>query len=168
MQLEEYKNKEESMEENEDDDYLSDYEEENILSDKTYLYKESNLKKKFNVSFYFDLNKNKKFVFPVYTEFFDCDKYHIYDLIKYVVKKINNANIAIKHENKNYSVSLKDIEDEENKDFYINNYEIKPFDSFNKKCFSKFSSDALLKTIENENIIFSVKNVLNIMLVEQF
>ena len=156
------------MEENEDDDYLSDYEEENILSDKTYLFKENNKMKKFNVSFYFDLNKDKKFYIPIHTDYFDSDKYHIYDLIKYVVKKLNDSNIVIKNGNKNYTVSLKDIEDEDNIDFYINNYEIKPFDfSINRDC-SNYSSKALLKSIEEENIIFYVKNVLNIIFIEQF
>ena len=85
-------------------------------------------------------------------DYFDVDEFHAYDLIKYVVKKLNNSNIKIKNNNKNYSFSLKDVEDEENIDFYINNYEIKPFEILPKKECSNYSSKALLNSIEEENI----------------
>ena len=118
--------------------------------------------------FYFDFNKNKKFVLPINIESFNVADYHIYDLIKYVVKKINNSNIVVKDNNINYSVSLKDIEEEENIDFYINNYEIKPFDFWSKKDCPIYSSKDSLKTIEEENISFFSKNPLNVLLMKQF
>ena len=94
--------------------------------------------------------------------------FHIYDLIIYIVKKINNSNIIIKDNNIKYSVSLRDVEglEEENIDFYINNYEIKPFDSLTKKDFPNFSPTSPLKSINEENISFFSKNPLNILLIK--
>ena len=138
MLLEEKKIMEEVNEEFDEDNYFSDLEEENTYMESAQClnFKEINIIKKFNVYFYFDFNKNKKFVLPINTENFNIADFHIYDLIKYIVKKINNSNIVVKDNNINYSVSLKDIEDEENIDFYINNYEIKPFDFWTKKKLS--------------------------------
>lgn len=174
IQLEEMKLKgllnEES--DNDNDDYLSDFEEEEniqIVNNK-YINNEINLIKKFNVQFYFDFKENKKYVLPISIENFNVANFHIYDLIIYIVKKINNSNIIIKDNNIKYSVSLRDVEglEEENIDFYINNYEIKPFEILPKKECSNYSSKALLNSIEEENITFCTKNILNIMLVEQF
>ena len=56
-------------------------------------------------------------------------------------------------------------------DFYIKNYEIKPCKKKNfmpKTDCPSFSSSALLKNIEKENISFVSKNNLNIMLLEKF
>ena len=135
----------------------------NIKIDNNYL-------KKYKIYFYFKLNENK-FIFPIITDFFNVNTQYIYDLIKNIVKKINDKNIIINYNNNNnYIVSLRDIEDDENLDFYINNYEIKP--SKKKKFIPKsdcpsFSSFSLLKNIENENISFISKNSLNIMLREK-
>ena len=135
MLLEEKKIMEEANEEFDEDNYFSDFEEENTYMESAQClnFKEINIIKKFNVYFYFDFNKNKKFVLPINTENFNVADFHIYDLIKYIVKKINNSNIVVKDNNINYSVSLKDIDEEDNIDFYINNYEIKPFDFWTKK-----------------------------------
>jgi hypothetical protein len=171
MLLEERKIMEEANEEFDEDNYFSDLEEENAYMESTQSlnYKEIIRIKKFNVYFYFDFNKNKKFVLPINIESFNVADYHIYDLIKYVVKKINNSNIVVKDNNINYSVSLKDIEEEEeNIDFYINNYEIKPFDFWTKKDCPIYSSKDSLKTIEEENISFFSKNPLNVLLMKQF
>ena len=171
MLLEERKIMEEANEEFDEDNYFSDLDEENVYteSDQCLNFKEINRIKKFNVYFYFDFNKNKKFVLPINIESFNIDDFYIYDLIKYVVKKINNSNIVVKDNNINYSVSLKDIDDdEENIDFYINNYEIKPFDFWTKKDCPIYSSKDSLKTIEEENISFFSKNPLNVLLMKQF
>ena len=171
MLLEERKIMEEANEEFDEDNYFSDLDEENVYteSDQCLNFKEINRIKKFNVYFYFDFNKNKKFVLPINIESFNVADYHIYDLIKYVVKKINNSNIVVKDNNINYSVSLKDIDDdEENIDFYINNYEMKPFDFWTKKDCPIYSSKDSLKTIEEENISFFSKNPLNVLLMKQF
>ena len=168
MLLEEKKIMEEANEEFDEDNYFSDLEEENTYMESAQClnFKEINIIKKFNVYFYFDFNKNKKFVLPINTENFNIADFHIYDLIKYIVKKINNSNIVVKDNNINYSVSLKDIEDEENIDFYINNYEIKPFDSLTKNDFRNFSPTDPLKSINEENISFFSKNPLNILLIK--
>jgi hypothetical protein len=75
---------------------------------------------------------------------------------------------VVKDNNINYTVSLKDIDDQENIDFYINNYEIKPFDFWTKKDCPIYSSKDSLKTIEEENISFFSKNPLNVLLMKQF
>ena len=170
MLLEEKKIMEEVNEEFDEDNYFSDLEEENTYMESAQClnFKEINIIKKFNVYFYFDFNKNKKFVLPINTENFNVADFHIYDLIKYIVKKINNSNIVVKDNNINYSVSLKDIDEEDNIDFYINNYEIKPFDFLSKKDFPIYSSKDSLKTIEEENISFFSKNPLNVLLMKQF
>ena len=153
-----------------EDEYLSDLdEEENIYVENIqYLNNEINLIKKFNVYFYFDFNLNKKFVLPINTENFNVADLHIYDLLKYIVKKINNSNIVIKNNNINYSVSLKDIDEEDNIDFYINNYGIKPFNFWAKNDCPIYSSNDSLKSIEEENITFFSKNSLNVLLMKQF
>ena len=170
MLLEEKKIMEEANEEFDEDNYFSDLEEENTYMESAQClnFKEINIIKKFNVYFYFDFNKNKKFVLPINTENFNVADFHIYDLIKYIVKKINNSNIVVKDNNINYSVSLKDIDEEDNIDFYINNYEIKPFDFWSKKDCPIYSSKDSLKTIEEENISFFSKNPLNVLLMKQF
>ena len=55
---------EDSENDNYNEDYLSDFEEEeNIkITNNKYLNNEINLIKKFNVYFYFDFNENKKYV----------------------------------------------------------------------------------------------------------
>ena len=75
IQLEEMKLKgllnEES--DNDNDDYLSDFEEEeniHIVNNK-YINNEINLIKKFNVQFYFDFKENKKYVLPISIENFN-------------------------------------------------------------------------------------------------
>ena len=166
MQLEEFKNKEETEEEGEFADFLSDCEDQE--EETNYLNREFNIKKKYNVYFNFELNRNKKYSMKVKTDYFDVDEFHAYDLIKYVVKKLNNSNIKIKNNNKNYSFSLKDVEDEENIDFYINNYEIKPFDFWTNKNCSVLSPTDSLKLIKEENISFFSKNPLNVLLMKQF
>ena len=118
--------------------------------------------------FYFNFNKSKQYVIPVYTENFNIYETRIYDLIKYIVKKINNSNIIIKDNNIDYSVSLKDTEEEDNIDFYINNYKIKPFEFWTKNDCIDFSPNSLIKSINEENINFFAKNPLNIMLIEKF
>ena len=84
---------------------------------------------------------------------------HIYDLIIYIIKKINRSNFIIKENNIKYSISLRDVEGikEENIDFYVNNYEIKPFDFWTNKDCSIFSPTDSLKLIKEENISFFFK-----------
>ena len=129
---------------------------------------ETNLKK-FKVFLYFEINGNNKYVFPIETDFFNIEKQHIYELLKNIVKKINNKNIIINYKNINYMISLKDCEDND-KNFYIKNYELKPCKKTNfipKNYLPSFSSTSLLKNIINERLSFVSKNNLNIMLIEK-
>ena len=158
------------MEESDENDYLSDLEEENFKFEgyqkNNNINYETNVIKNFNVCFYFDLNKDKKYSFNFNTDEFNANEYHIYNLIEYIVKKINDSNIVIKYNNDNYSVSLKDI-DEENIDFYINNYEIKPFEFWTEKDCKSFSPEEMIKSINEEKIIFFSKNPLNVLLMKK-
>ena len=174
--MEELKNREDLNIISDEDEYLSDYEEENnyIMNDKNSI-DDGNIKKnvivikKFKVKFYFDFNKNKKITIPINTDSFNVNETYGYDLIKYIVKKINNSNFIIKDDkNIKYTISLKDIDEEENIDFYINNYEIKPFESWTKKNYTNYCSTSLLKSINEGNIIFFSKNPLNIMLMKKY
>ena len=168
IQLEEMKFKDEIIEDNNEDDYFTDSEEENNYKNERRISRiEENIIKKFKVNFYFDFNKDKKFLVPITTDSFNADDFHIYDLIKYIVKKINDSNIIIKDNNDNYSVSLKDT-DEEDQDFYINNYELKPFDYWTNKYYEDYSPEETIKSIKEENINFFSKNPLNIFLMKQF
>ena len=161
-----------SKEYSENDNYYDDFEDEeknNNIEKNKYLNNEINLIKKFNVYFYFDFNENKKYVWPISIENFYVAELHIYDLIIYIIKKINHSNFIIKDNNIKYSVSLRDVEGikEENIDFYVNNYEIKPFDFLKKKDSSIFSPTDSLKLINEENISFISKNSLNVLLIKQ-
>ena len=159
-------------EDSDSDNYYDDFEDEekncNNVNNK-YLNDEINMIKKFNVYFYFDFNENKKYVWPISIENFYVAELHIYDLIIYIIKKINHSNFIIKDNNIKYSVSLRDVEGikEENIDFYVNNYEIKPFDFLKKKNSSIFSPTDSLKLINEENISFISKNSLNVLLIKQ-
>ena len=130
-------------------DYLSDCDEEDYYKNENkYIYRETNIIKKFNVTFYFEFNQKKKYVIPISTENLNVNDFYIYDLIRYIIKKINNSNINIKDSEANYSVSLKDI-DEDNKDFYVNNYEFKPYNFWSTKdCKKYFSTDLLNSATE--------------------
>ena len=81
--------------------------------------------KSFKVYFYFEINKDCNFIFPIESDKFNIEKQYIYELLKNIVKLINNKNIIINHNNIKYNISLKDCEDN-NDDFYIENYELKP------------------------------------------
>ena len=146
-------------EDSDSDNYYDDFEDEekncNNVNNK-YLNDEINMIKKFNVYFYFDFNENKKYVWPIIIENFYVAELHIYDLIIYIIKKINRSNFIIKDNNIKYSVSLRDVDGikEENIDFYVNNYEIKPFDFWTNKDCSIFSPTYSLKLIKEENISF--------------
>ena len=157
----------------EESDYLSEFNDElkelkieNISGDEN-----ENKVKNYNIYFYLNLNKENSFIFPIKSDFFKINKQYIYELIKNIVKKINNENINIKYNSKDYIISLKDIEDDDDFDFYIKNYELKPCKKKNfmpKSDCPNYSSSSLLKNIEKENISFVSKLPLNIMIREKF
>ena len=116
-------------------------------------------------------NKDNIFNFKIRTCFFDINNQYVYELIKNVVKIINDKKICVQINTINYVISLKDIEDEENMDFYMKIYELKLCSKknyFPKDDLPCFSSSSLLNIIENDNISFISKNPLNIMLREKF
>lgn len=124
--------------------------------------------KKLKIFFYLNINDNV-FILPIETDYFSINNQSVYELIKNIVKKINEKKIVIKIKSINYLISLQDIEDEDDYTFYINNYEIKPCKKRNhypKDDSPNYSYTTLLKNIEFKNISFMSKNPLNIMLRE--
>ena len=88
--------------------------------------KDFNIIKKYKIYFYLKLNNNS-YIFPIISDNFFINKQYVYELIKNIVKKINEKNITINFNNNNYIISLRDIEeDDANFEFYIKNYELKP------------------------------------------
>ena len=127
--------------------------------------------KKFSIYFYFVFNQNKKYIIHICTETFNANNFHVHELIEYIVHEINNANIIIKYNNIDYSISLKDIEENnenEKLEFYSNNYEIKPYNFLTKNNTRNFCSSSLIKSIDEENIVLLSKEVLNIMILKKF
>ena len=172
MKIEESNNKEDIEQEFNDEDYFSDFDD-NYTSDESNKVNNNHTEiKNFNIYFYFEYNKRKQYIIPISTESFNVNNIHIIDLIKYVIYKINNSNILIKYDDIDYSISLKDLEDddEENEklEFYNDNYEIKPFEFWTKNNCLSYSSSSLLSEIKEENLTFVSKNTLNIMLVKKF
>jgi len=94
----------------------------------------------------------------------------VYDLIRYIIKQINNESLTINNNSKKYIISLKESENEDN-NFYINNFEV-------RKCMEKtlkpnkelppYESNLLLNKIKEDRISLICKNNLNIMLFEKY
>ena len=159
---------EEKEECNSKNDFSDDFPENIHLSK----YNENNLNdyKQFEIYFYCVINGNE-YIFPIKTDFLNVKKEFGYDLIKNIVKKINNNNLIVISNSIKNIISLKDIEDDDNKDFYINNYELrhcKKKSMMPKHDLPAFSSYYLLEKLSNERISFISKNSLNIMLTEKF
>ena len=173
MKIEESNNKENIEQVFDDDDYFSDLDENYNSDESQYINNNRTQIKKFNIFFYFEFNKRKQFIIPISTESFNVNNIRVIDLIKYIIYKINNSNIIVKYNDDDYSISLKDLEDddddeEEKLDFYNNNYEIKPYEFWNKNNSTSYCTSSLLSTINEENITFTSKNTLNVMLMKKF
>ena len=164
----------------EDEEFLKEGNPENGLEDceNEFNSKKSDVKKnneddlvKFDAYFYFKINDEKEFIFPVKSEPFNIDEQHVYELIKNIVKKINEKNIIINYKDSKYIVSLKDSENENDIEFYIKNYELKPCKKKNfmpKNDCPSYSPNSLLKNVDKKIFSFVSKSSLNIMLIEQF
>lgn len=113
--------------------------------------------KKVNIYFYLNFME-KRFVFPIISDIIIANVYKN-ELIQKIVKIINDKLFKININSIIYIISLKDIENDEDMNFYSKNYELK---SVKNKNFSNF----IFKNNENENIIFHSKNSLNIMIRE--
>ncbi len=131
----------------------------------------NNNQKQFTVYFYFKLNVNNEFNFPIESDLLDVDNQYGYDLIENIINKINNNTINITYNCQKYCVSLKNCENNNKKQFYIDNYELRPcskktlkpkFDS------PTFSSSILLYNFNDKNISMVCKNNLYIFLIEKF
>jgi hypothetical protein len=127
--------------------------------------------KKFKIYFYVKINENNEFVFPIKSDFINIKKKCVCDLIKHIVKKINNKKIVIRINSKEYTLSLKDSDDDSNNIFYDSNYELKEYAPKNLNSINHsdgYSSNILLKELVNKKICFTPKNPINIMLVEHY
>ena len=174
LKLDELKNK------SEDDDYFKELNDGNEFDEFENEFdsnsKRLNLAKnnedkyaKYNVYFYFKLDGNKEYIFQIQSDIFNKSKQYVHELIKNIIKKINEKNITINFNNVDYIVSLKDTEDED-VDFYIKNYELKPCKKKNfkpKNDCPSFSSNSLLENFDNKLISFISKNSLNVMIREK-
>ena len=135
-----------------------------------YIENNSNNYSNFKVYFYFEINKDYNFVFPIESDIFNIEKQYIYDLLRNIVKIVNNKNITVNYKGFNYIISLKDCEDK-NKDFYIKNYELKHCKKVKytpKDYLPSYSSNSILKNIIKERISFVSKDPLNIMLIQKY
>lgn len=126
-----------------------------------------NIYKKFEVYFYIELNNTEHFIFPIESDLLNVNNQYISDLIKNIVKKINENSFIIKYNSTEFNLSLKENEnDNEDNTFYINNYEVrlcKKKTLIPKFDLPNFSPNSLLSNIMNEKISFISKSPLNIM-----
>ena len=125
----------------------------------------------FDAYFYFKINGEKEYIFPIKSDLFNINDRHVYELIKNIIKKINEKHIIINYNDIKYIISLKDLENENDIEFYIKNYEFKPCKKKNfmpKNDSPSYSSNSLLKNIDKKFLSFVSKSPLNIMLIEQF
>ena len=125
----------------------------------------------FKIYFYFQLDGNKEFIFPIESDSLNINTQYGYELIDNIINKINNMSIIINYNLKEFIISLKNSEDNNSEQFYMNNYELR---FCNKKTLKPkfdlppFSSNCLLENIQEERISFICKNNLNIILIEKY
>ena len=126
---------------------------------------------KFDAYFYFKINEENEFIFPIQSDLFNIDEQYVHELIKNTVKKINEKNIIINYNDNKYLISLKVSEDESDIDFYVKNYEFKPCKKKNfmpKNDSPSYSPYSLLKNVDKKIFSFMSKSPLNIILIEKF
>ena len=134
-------------------------------------YKIKNNIKKFKVYFYFNLNEKNEYIFPFESDLLNIDNQYGYDLIQNIIKKINNESLVINYDSKDYILSVKENQNDDTKNFYINNFEIR---KCQKKTFKPkddvppFSPELLLNNILDDTISFICKNNIYIILIEKF
>ena len=134
-------------------------------------YKIKNNIKKFKVYFYFNLNEKNEYIFPFESDLLNIDNQYGYDLIQNIIKKINNESLVINYDSKDYILSIKESQNDDKKNFYINNFEIR---KCKKKTFKPkddvppFSPELLLNNILDDTISFICKNNIYIILIEKF
>ena len=128
--------------------------------------------KSFKVYFHLKINENKDKLLHIKTDELNIKQHNGYDLIKNIIKKINEKKFIISKDSIKYVLSIKDCDESNNNDFYKKNYELKigsTGDNDNiKDNSSNFPLASLLKNIVNRKIFFDCQNPLNIMLTEKF
>jgi len=153
-----------------EDNFSDEFNENDSTNLEIFNFSELNNMKKFNVYFYFNLNNKKEYNFFIESDLLDINNQYGYDLIKNIIKKINNECLAINKDSRSFILSLKDCENGDN-DFYINNFELR---KSNKKTLKPnkdlppFCPNLLLNNIVDDNISLICKNNINIMLFEKY
>ena len=154
----------------EEDEFSEEFgENDNFNLGKTNI-SEINLMKKFKVYFYFNLNKKNEYNFFIESDLLNINNQYGYDLIRNIIKKVNNECRVINNDSKNFIISLKDCENEDDS-FYINNFELRKCKKTNlkpNKELPPFSSKLLLNNILDDSISLTCKNNIYIMLIEKY
>jgi len=163
LQMEELKNKKKMISEFDDDistdGYDLDFQEssrqskESVNSINSY----ENIFSKFDIEFPFYFNK-KEFIISIESDVFNLNEERVEGLIKNVIKKINEKNITFQENKDTYIISLKDCEEDTDKEFYKDNYELK-----NNYCIN-YPHMSLLNEIKETTLNLNCKNSLNIMI----
>lgn len=126
--------------------------------------------KKFKVYFFFNLNEKNEYIFPFESDLLNINEQYGYDLIKNIIRKINNKSLVINYDSKDYILSIKENESDDKINFYINNFEIRKYKIETSKLNNEvppFSSELLLNKIPDDSISFICKNNIYIMLIEK-
>jgi len=129
--------------------------------------------KQFEIYFFLKLNNDAEYVFPVQSDYLNIKENYGFELIKNIIPKINDKNIVVENNSVKYIVSLRDSESEEEdiKEFYSKNYELKACtkETFKpKEDMPCYSPTMLLEEFINKKISLVSKNDLNIMLTEKY
>ena len=181
LHLEEIKQKNEIVNINKDiedistDEYDHEFElEENKVGYKPPIKSSVNIRSqnsfsKFDIYFSFTYNKNEVLL-SLESDVFNLNKNTIQDLTENIIKKINDKNYMFKVNKINYILSLKDCEEDVDKDFYTDNYALIDYNNPKKSCNNfdniKYPSDLFLKDIKSSKLRLVCKSPLNIMIRE--
>jgi hypothetical protein len=162
LQMEELKNKKNIQSELDDistDEYDVDFEENSIQNKQNVnsINQNENIFGKFEINFPFKFNQ-KEFIISIESDLLELNKNTTEDLIKNIIKKINGKNIFFRENKYTYIISLKDCEEEMDKEFYKDNYEL-----IQNSCI-KYPYELLLNKIKENKFNLSCKNSLNIMI----
>ena len=141
------------------DEYDVDFEENSIQSKQSVnsINQNENIFGKFEINFPFKFNQ-KEFIISIESDLLELNKNTTEDLIKNIIKKINGKNIFFRENKYTYIISLKDCEEEMDKEFYKDNYEL-----IQNSCI-KYPYESLLNEIKDNKFNLSCKNSLNIMI----
>ena len=162
LQMEELKNKRNMQSELDDistDECDVDFEENSIQNKQSVnsINQNENIFGKFEINFPFKFNQ-KESIISIESDLLELNKNTTEDLIKNIIKKINGKNIFFRENKYTYIISLKDCEEEMDKEFYKDNYELI------QNSYIKYPYESLLNEIKDNKFNLSCKNSLNIMI----